>query len=82
MSLNAALSYDDESTPTVNDAANISGFETPRTEASITQDMAALSGIVAVEGESGVLTATESGVIADYYALAASVGLDVTLATA
>ena len=46
LSLNAALSYDDESTPTVNDAANISGFETLRTEASITQDMAALSGIV------------------------------------
>ena len=82
ISLNAALSYDDESTPTVNDAANISGFETLRTEASISQDMAALSGIVAVEGESGVLTATESGVIADYYALANSTGLDVTLATA
>ena len=83
LSLNAALSYDDESTPTVNDAANISGFETLRTEASITQDMAAaLTGIVAVEGESGVLTATESGVIGDYYALANSVGLDVTLATA
>ena len=81
LSINAALSYDDESTPTVNDAANISGFEILRNEAAITQDMAAISGIVAVEGESGVLTATEAGAIADFYALDDSVGLDITLAT-
>ncbi|MEC7187035.1 MAG: hypothetical protein VXW45_01175 [Pseudomonadota bacterium] len=79
--LGSALAYDDESTPTVNDAANITGFEKLESTATLTQDMAALSGIVAVETESGVLTATEASGIADYYAVAASTGLDLTLAT-
>lgn len=79
--LATALSYDDESTPTVNDAANITGFEKLESTATLTQDMAALSGVVAVETESGVLTATEASGIADYYAVAASTGLDLTLAT-
>ena len=79
--LGSALSYDDESTPTVNDALNISGFEKLDSTATLSQDMAALSGIVAVETESGVLTATEASAIADYYAVAASTGLDLTLAT-
>jgi len=80
--LGSALAYDDEATPTpIDQAANISGFEVLRNTAALSQDMAALSGIVAAASTSGVLTATEASGIADYYALADSTGLDLTLAT-
>ena len=78
----AAIAYDDEATPTPIDVGvNISGFEVFRNTAALTQDMAALDGIVAASSTSGVLTATEASGIADYYALANNTGLDITLAT-
>jgi len=78
----AAIAYDDEAVPTPIDAGvNISGFEVLRNTAAITQDMAALDGIVAAQSTVGVLTMTEASGIADYYALAGSTGLDITLAT-
>ena len=93
--IGAAIAYDDEATPTaIDDAVNISGFETLRaTTAAITQDMAALTGIVtlqssgtaAVPATGYVLTATEATDIADYFAFGTSdisgAGLDLTLAT-
>jgi len=82
LSISAAIAYDDEAVPTaIDDAVNISGFEILRNTASITQDMAAFTGIVAAQSTVGVLTATEASGIADYYALASSTGLDMTLAT-
>ena len=79
--IGSAIAFDDESTPTVDDGANISGFEVLRGTAAMTQDLAALDGIVALQSTSGVLTATEAGAVGDFYALAASTGLDLTLAT-
>jgi Ca2+-binding RTX toxin-like protein len=77
-----AIAYDDEAEPTPIDAGvNISGFEVLKNSGAITQDMAALDGIVALQSSSGVLTATEASGITDYYALADSTGLDITLAT-
>ena len=80
--IGSAIAYDDEATPTpIDAAANISGFEVLRATGTLTQDMAALDGIVALQSTSGILTATEAGAIGDFYALAASTGLDMTLAT-
>lgn len=84
--ISAAIAYDDEATPTpIDDAANISGFEVLRGTAALSQDMAALSGIVALQSTGGVLTATEASDIADFFAFGltdvAGAGLDLTLAT-
>ena len=80
--IGSAIAYDDEATPTpIDAAANISGFEVLRATGTLTQDMAALDGIVALQSTSGILTATEAGAVGDFYALAASTGLDMTLAT-
>ncbi|MDC1268653.1 hypothetical protein N8Z76_02870, partial [Gammaproteobacteria bacterium] len=84
--IGAAIAYDDEATPTaIDDAVNISGFEVLRGTAALSQDMAALSGIVALQSTGGVLTATEASDIADFFAFGltdvAGAGLDLTLAT-
>ena len=80
--ISAAIAYDDEAVPTpIDDGVNISGFEVLRSTATLTQDLAALDGIVALASASGVMTATEAGSIGDFFALANSTGLDLTLAT-
>ena len=84
--IGAAIAYDDEALPTaIDDAVNISGFEVLRGTAALSQDMAALSGIVALQSTGGVLTATEASDIADFFAFGltdvAGAGLDLTLAT-
>ena len=80
--ISAAIAYDDEAQPTpIDDGVNISGFEVLRSTATLTQDLAALDGIVALASASGVLTATEAGAVGDFFALANNTGLDLTLAT-
>jgi len=80
--IGAAIAYDDEAEPTpIDDGVNISGFEVLRSTATLTQDLAALDGIVALASASGVLTATEASDIGDFFALANNTGVDLTLAT-
>ena len=65
--IGSAIAYDDEATPTpIDAAANISGFEVLRATGTLTQDMAALDGIVALQSTSGILTATEAGAVGDF----------------
>ncbi|MDA0891429.1 MAG: DUF4214 domain-containing protein [Proteobacteria bacterium] len=80
--ISSAIAYDDEATPDpIDDGKNISGFEVLRGTASLTQDMAALDGVVVLQSAGGVLTATEASGIGDFYALANNAGVDLTLAT-
>ena len=80
--ISGAIAYDDEAVPTpIDTGVNISGFEVLRSTTTLTQDMAAIDGIVALQSSGGILTATEASDIADFYALASSTGLDMTLAT-
>jgi Ca2+-binding RTX toxin-like protein len=84
--ISAAIAYDDSQTRTaIDDGVNISGFEVLRGTATLSQDMAALSGIVGLQSTGGILTATEASGIADFTAYGAAdvsgASLDMKLAT-
>ena len=79
--INAALGYN--TTTPLNDAANVSGFETLYVDTTLTQNMTPLSGITSlVVGAGDVATLTKvDGITSVTMAAGAGAGADLTLAT-